>query len=496
MDLPWRTTDRGRLEVQYGDPPIGEKRDPAATDEWIPMFPGLLQTGPDGEPAGLGELPEIGIMAALPLLIHGAGGGAAIHDASHRLNKLGIRTTLSLSLMRGVEPDPLLDLLRVQQLQSAGVLSAAAALRDFAREDRRDPFVRAAAAESLLRWPDFANAWDIEEREELKALAPPRSGVPGLHAGLQRLPDDADLVLGLDCTRVPPLGALHHAWRELAVRKASDIDLLGGGAIGPYSLATLQRFVDMPGQLPYELATHFGNWRVDHALFARLPGEADGYWFHLGGRFSVKSFAAGLEAANAADVTNDGSRVTGTLYGWRVEVSSTDLEASTLVEVDSDKRGRSMPRLQHRADPDQPPVWLSWAHKADTQQSSLPPFQLDITLNPKTAQLRGTATCRNQANATSLLGKWRDWKERRAFAPADRIAPGETMTWQDVEDAPAGVDESPKAALVWLTCIAAIDAAANQSTVSWSLDVSKHSTLELARLLRFPPAVFLTLATK
>jgi hypothetical protein len=288
VEVPWSTSDDGRLLWQYRDPELADHE-----GEWLPLFDGLL----DGKAQTItaGEHLRYGPLLLLPLLLHGDGGAAAIDEAGRRLRKLGLRVSFEPAQAALRDSDPLRDLLRVRYLGSLDVAAADYTLSRWAADPERDHSVRAAAAGELGTRP---NSVFWSDADDVRAARVTRNGVAALHAGLQHLPDDFDLLLGVHSAALPTAGNLLRAWRRYQLRFASMVVMDGGASISPASYLTGQCMLDYPGQLAYELAVRFGNWRVDHALFALYLGDPDRWWFHLGGKFDVDRIEAGLRASD------------------------------------------------------------------------------------------------------------------------------------------------------------------------------------------------------
>ena len=165
VDRRWRELDDGRLEVHT-------ELLPEVTGEWVSMFPGLLQGG-----QLVGEVGELGLVPVVPLLLHGAGGAAALDEAGIRLQKLGVQVVINPGWVRDrIGQDPLRDLLLVRRFSAQDLFVATFALGEFIQveEGRRDPFVTAAAAEA------WADNMPEEHRGLFEKWLVRRDGVAGL----------------------------------------------------------------------------------------------------------------------------------------------------------------------------------------------------------------------------------------------------------------------------------------------------------------------------
>jgi len=485
LELPWRVNDKGLLEVQQGVPPTGGGNQLQYAN-WFPMFPGLFEKGFDGEAAGFGELPSLGPMVVLPLLLHGDGGAAAIVEAKHRMQKLGIRVAIDRAAMHSVRPDPLLDLLRVRRMDEAGVPSALSVLLDYAEDPRRDVFVRAAAASFLKRH-------DVGDRftglgEWRKSLTR-RNGAAALQAGLSRLPDDADVVLGIHCAAIPSLSRLLVAWRKFVLRYSSFASIHGGGNLSPGVLAGVQRRFDLPGQLPYELAVRFGNWRVDYALFAGRWGSDDGCWLHLGGVFQPALLAKGLRDAGCEAELSDDGELVAEVYGWHVRAGKSALEAwPTKMKVG--KRGGRLADLHDWANPGRPAVTALVTPACELARSlGVVGDGLVAQFDPATMSLTAKATCSDADAATSMQRAWQAWQAKRRFDPEDKALDDEHITWGTVASWGPGVGGLLVSALAWRRCVQAIDVRVDNANLAWSGDLSVFPLADLVRLLSAPPQV-------
>jgi hypothetical protein len=475
LDLPWRLSEQGRLEVQLLDDSVDTKQ--LKLGAWEPMFPGLFAPSGDS-PAGFEEFDGSAPIMALPLLLHGEGGAAAIDEATHRMRKLGQPMAVSSMLLRQLRPDPLQDLLRVKHLEGVDTYESSHALATYVEDDRRDPFVRAAAMEVLRERP---HATSLQFKVPAKPLVK-RDGAAALQAGLARMPDDVDLVVGIHSAVLPTPMDLLKARRTLLLRRSSEVLLASGASISPASLCSGQIAFDQPGQLPYELATLFGNWRVDHALFAIRTAATNQWWFHLGGLFQPEQIAAGLRTVHIESTVDREGELRATIYGWEVRVTATELEAcSSDMQITS--RGAMLPTLHDRADHGKPPAWLHApvaGKLLDAPAMQGASFDAHFQLAPR--GLHATSTCANAEAATTLLKAWQEWQNTRRCDPETK-PPGGQWTWREIAEAPPGLQEGLQTRLAWRRCVQAVDARQDGASVSWTLDLSTFPLVDLVRLL-------------
>jgi hypothetical protein len=480
LDLPWRLSEQGRLEVQLLDDSVDAKQ--LKLGAWEPMFPGLF--APWGrQPAGFGHLNAWGPIMALPLLLHGEGGAAAIDEATRRMQKLGQPMAVSARLLHQLRPDPLLDLLRVQHLAGVDTFESGRALADYAHDSRRDALVRALALQALLERP-YAN--DVSLEKPAKPAAK-RSGASALQAGLTRMPDGVDLVLGIHSAVLPTAHDLLQAWRQAQQRWSGYAQMAAGTSLGIYELSRGQINFDQPGQLPYELATLFGNWRVDHALFAVQRGPTNHWWLHLGGLFQPEQIAAGLRTAHINASLDREGELRATIYGWEVRVTATELEAwSSGMQIGS--RGAMQPTLHDRADHGQPPAWLYVPAAGKLLDvPAMPGASFGAHLQLASRQLHATATCADAEAATTLLKAWREWQSARRCDPETKPPGDAYWTWQQIAKAPGGLREDLQMRLIWRRCVQAIDAKQDGASVSWTLGLSTVALVDLVLLSNHAP---------
>jgi len=484
-DLPWRTGADGSLQVLVDSLPtgVGDAAEPGGGLGWQPMFPTLFRDDGFGGTADFGDAFRVGPIAALPLLVHGHGGAAALDEAEHRLRKLGIRVALDRGSMQDVQPDPLLDLLRVQWLTNAAVSAGARHLLDLAEDERRDPFVRAAAARAVQQ---FAQAW-APGQDEPSVAPPPRVGAPALHAGLARAPSDCDVVLGMNTAALPRLAGLLSAWRRLQLKLASTAVLYGGGNLSPAVLAEGQLRMDVPGQLPYELAVRFGNWRVDYALFAVRARETQAVWLHLGGVFQPESVRKGLEQAGIEVAADDAGGISATVYGWRVRCSPSALEAwpeSMRVAA----RGGLLASLHGWAQPSAAPVQAHLPAGGRWGEAlRLAAGGMHLQFDPSTMLATAIATAATPADAKAIRKSWLAWRASRRAAPDQQALGLEHTTWADVKQFAPGVGEPLPTALLWRRCVQAVSVEVDAARVSWRCDLRAFPATELVRLLSLWP---------
>ncbi len=419
----------------------------------------------------------------LPLLLHGEGGAAGIDEAAHRMHKLSQPMAVHSSLLRQLQTDPLLDLLRVQQLTGIDTFESSRALADYAQDGRRAPLVRAAAMQALNKRP---HAYNLPLKEPTEPLAS-RNGAAALQAGLTRLPDDVDLVLGIHSAVLPTTLGLLQAWRNIQLRWSSHALADSGGSIGIDELSRGQIAFDQPGQLPYELATLFGNWRVDHALFAVRTGPTNHWWLHLGGLFQPEQIAAGLRTAHIDASLDREGELRATIYGWEVRVTATELEAwSSGMQIGS--RGAMQPTLHDRADHGQPPAWLYVPAAGKLLDvPAMPGASFGAHLQLASRQLHATATCADAEAATTLLKAWREWQSARRCDPETKPPGDAYWTWQQIAKAPGGLREDLQMRLIWRRCVQAIDAKQDGASVSWTLGLSTVALVDLVLLSNHAP---------
>lgn len=481
IDLPWRLAADGRLEVQVGAAPTGNTE--WASQEWEPMFPDLLPGEPD-DTNGFGRPGDLGVIALVPLLFHGPGGAAAIDDASLRLQKLGIRVSMLPASVHTTTPDPLLDLLRVQHIARGEGAIADMALHAYLDDERRSAFVRAAAARALL---DRGRKFGTERNAEaISAALAGRDGPTALQTALERLPDDADLIVGIHTAAMPPATAALAAWRRRVHLGVSEIALTGGGSMSPAQLYPNQVLMDRPGQLPYELATRFGNWRVDYALIALRCSHADAWWFRLGGKFEPGRIANGLAATNAkATIREKDGVVTASAHGWNLSASRDHFEAWQ-GDLGEGRRGTRAAELRGRAAAGEPPAWLLVPRSSRLwQRGGSVAADLEVRLDAQRASLTASARCSDPDAAARLLD---GWKHRQAAWHVDLDAPvarDTTLTWREVQDGEPGVSDRLVAPLRWFQWIGRISGQAEGDTVRWTLAVADLPILDMVRWLPY-----------
>ncbi|MCA8952321.1 MAG: hypothetical protein KDE27_22615 [Planctomycetes bacterium] len=485
VDLPWRETDRGLLEVRIGDPPTGsageEQRPPA---EWRTMFPGLFAPWFDGTPSILGGIAGSPPFDALPLLLHGAGGAAALDEWARRLQKLGVRVSVDTAAMRRVAPDPLLDLLRVRHLESADTYAAMRVLVAYALDPARDPFTRAAAAEAVAR---SGMAAQMPEGAEVAARRLDRPGAAGLQSGSIRIPDDADLVIGLHSAALPSAAGLLTEWRRLQHLWLSSTVADQGESASPARFVDAQLRMDQPGQLPYELAARFGNWRVDYALFAVRCDAGNSCWFHLAGAFQPQRLADGARAAGIEDVVCERGEVRAALDGWQVRCTPLEFEA-----WQGDLDGTARGGRDDLPGADDAPVWAIVAPGSRLGESmGLGRAGLTARFAADLGALSAVSDPGDAAVAERLLTRWNDWQAARSLQPDWSFPNFFAGTWQEIAATRPGLNESGKIALSWLRCVGAVVTRREGTRVEWQLDLTKFAALDLVRLLATDPLFLL-----
>lgn len=490
VELPWRETADGRLEYRTHIPGEG-----VGEPEWQPMFPDLVT-----EDSAFGTVADLPVVTLVPLLCHGVGGAGAIVEAEYRLERLPVRLVRSHGWIRAhLEPHPLRDLLAVRWLAASETAVATFALREMAAlygvneahgERERDAFVRAAAAAALIRRsPELLGGLDLvdDARALIRRLVGARAGAGSLHAGLARLPDDAKLVGGFHAAAVPDAAPMLQAWRQLVARHASE-QMLDQEFLSPAQLRIAQLAADSPGQLPYELASRFGNWRADYALFARRGADAARWWWFVGGKFQPDRVQKGLETSGLRDVTSKTGVVAASSAGWRVRVSSATFELWQ-GDLDDVPRGARVAELHDRATEGAAPVWL-WIEPDCpgvplTTGAAQP---LDVRVDPVAGVVRANATFTNEAAAAAVSELWSNWQAGARFDLDERADIDAPYTWRQVEEAPPGLGEIGKGRLTWRRCVTAVKHECDGVKLTWNLDLAAFPLVDRLRWLA-PPLV-------
>lgn len=157
-------------------------------------------------------------------------------------------------------------------------------------QQTQDPFLRRAANEALAELDNKQRPANIKLRE-----------LP------IEVPTTADFWLLIDSAHIPPARAL-----PLQVRKGS-IDyawslLINDGEADTNSMAHCQRQIDLPDEMPYELARSWGRTRVDQCLIAIGGSNARPClnWAAASGCFEVDVLAAYLATRQIAYRLEDG----------------------------------------------------------------------------------------------------------------------------------------------------------------------------------------------
>lgn len=484
LDLPWRVTEQGRLEVHE----LADSVDAAVPQfgEWTPMFPRLFQRAARNEHPDE-DLGRFGPFLVLPLLVHGDGGAAAIDEATLRLRKLALGTTCHRLTLLQLQPDPLVDLLRIRHIATIDVAAADLALHSYAFDDRRDAFVRAAAARALV---DRLRARGEDVDDGTAALLVKRNGAAALQAALARAPDDADLLLGLHGAAMPSTAPLLAAWRTFMTRFTSSVYLSASSSLSPRQYTIGQLATDRPGQLPCELAAIFGNWRVDHALFALRHREQDEWWFQLGGSFQPQRLADGLRAVGGSASLGEAGELRGSLLDWEIRATTSELEAWPK-GMNIGPRGARLAELHGRASANEAPAWLLIPSTSRLGgQLGVAGCSLDVRLQLAPRAATAVAQCPDAPAAERLHANWRTWQAQRTCTPTDKV-PGEDVTWATAVTVPPGAAEGRRTRWFWRTCLQAVQVSRDGARVAWTLDLANCSLVDLVRLLGDSPTVIL-----
>lgn len=304
------------------------------------------------------------------------------------------------------------------------------------------------------------------------------------------MPDDIDLVLGVHGAALGRRPELLAAWRQGAACLCSSVALALGPNTSPVARTRLQLQLDLPAQLPYELAVHFGNFRVDYALMAARRGERLRWWLHLGGVFQPAKFAAGIRAAGGVVAAEEGGSVLGTLGGYGVRVTATACEAWHQ-EIDAGARGAWSQRLGGRAARDEPPVWLhAPATSAITKATAADGCTVDVTFRPEPRGLVATLQAPDEAAATRALATFRAWQAGRSFEDDEELPRSGERTWADVAKQ-ADLDQY-SLRLTYRRAVLSAQARRDGSRVDVEVDLTPYSLTHLVSLLSGNPVRLLT----
>ncbi|MCA8967635.1 MAG: hypothetical protein KDC48_22330, partial [Planctomycetes bacterium] len=480
IDLPWRLTADGRVEVQVGAAPTGDTE--PSTGEWLPMFPGLLPREPDGGD-GFGETGTLGVIALVPLLFHGPGGAAAIDDASRRLQKLGIRVSMLPASVSTTTPDPLLDLLRVRHIARGQTDLSDFALGAFLADEHRGEFVHAAAAQALL---DRNGIGAKLHADAITAALQGRDGTVALQAAVERVPDIADLILVLHTAALPPATAALAAWRRAMQNEVGRTAREMGGSMSPAIIVRPQRAMDQPGQLPFELAVRFGNWRVDGAVIALRRGDVDAWWFRLGGRFDPTKLATGLAATAAqAMVREKDGVVTAQAHGWSLRASRDFFEAWQ-GDFGAGPFGSRAAELRSHVAAGQPPAWIFVPRSSALwRNAGWEPADLHVDLDPQLRSVSATANCQDAEIAKRLLRRWKALQVDLTIDLDDPVSADQPWTWRQVRDAGEGLAEDLKPILRLREWIGAVTSGIEANTIRGSASVAELPIFDVLHWLRY-----------
>lgn len=481
-DYPWRTDEKGLLWMDTAAQPHGSG--PGSRDAaWVPLFPELVDLRPDNASDRITNLAGLGLFCLIPLLLTHEGGAACIEEAPRRMSKLGIRMTMNRDVMRDVSPDPRLDWLRLRWLESVDAAEATFVLYDIACDPRRDQMVRrGAAAVFATRMRQRAGVQD----ERVAAVLQPIDMPASLDSSLRRIPNDADWLVCVDCRSLHGSKNAMQAWRRFHQNMASAVSLERGSALPPEALIDMQSVIDRPGQLPYELACLFGNWRVDCAVFAGATG-ADGWWMvTMRGDFDANAIETGFEALRFP-VTRDGDGdVVVRIAEYSLWLNEHGLEVVGLQRSGAPK-GRWATLLQERPMKDAN-VWVHVPVQSKLWPlAGLPQGKCDATLDVRTGSARAHYRADSPEHAERVMSTWRAWQAERSCEPEGGVPGRDDLRWRDVEAADPGLAGYADVALAWRQCVSATTVVAKGDEVRWELGWNGMKLDRLVGLLWLPP---------
>lgn len=450
LGTEWRSGADGRLEFRV----LGERASQNGGEAWKPLIPELRATVASEMSAEAQFLAELGPIAILPLFLHGHGGAVGIAEAERRLTKLGIGHTI-LATQGPWPDDETHDLLRISLLSRSGVAVSRLAMRHFEKSPSR--FVRAAAA---------AAANDETERP-LRA----RSEQARLGA-VTSIPSGHVFALGIDAAALADIDGMLAAWRHYCRRRASEGDLRAGGSVPLDQFAVMQRWMDIPGQLPVEVAAVIGNWRCDYVA---LVGFGNGsWWLRVEGDFSPDIGRRGLRALGGEVDEARGDGVRTVLRGLRVTLTATSLEVEAGDVPVEHRVGHDPELLRLSKDAD---AWARVGKGEVLQELGLAGIDLQL----RGGVLTGTAAAPVPADVVSA---WRRWRANVPSKPTDRLG---GLELQELEAIPAGCREEERDRLAWCRLLQSLEIEAKDGEAVLRLDLGSLSAIDRVRLLaRWP----------
>lgn len=450
LGTEWRSAADGRLEFRV----LGEPTPRDGTSAWQALIPELRAVVASEMSAEARFLAEVGPMAMLPLFLHGQGGAVGIAEAERRLTKLGIGHTI-LATQGSWADDETHDLLRISLLSRSGIAVSRQAMRQFAKSPSR--FVRA-AAESMANGEAERPLRARSEQARLGAV----TSIPSGHA----------FALGVDAAALADIDGLLAAWRHYCRRRASEGDLAAGGSVPLDQFVSLQRWMDIPGQLPLEVAAVIGNWRCDYVAFAAFGNGA--WWLYVGGDFSPDVCKRGLRSLGGEIDEGRVGVACAVLRGLRVTMTATSLEVEA----------GDVP-VEHRVGHDPEVLRLSegvdaWA-RADKGEELRQLGLTGLALQLRGGVLTGTATA---PEAVDVVSAWNRRCATVPSAPTDRLG---GLSLQELVSMPAGCREWDRDILAWCQLVKALELEAKDGQAVLRLDLRPFAALDLVRLLvRWP----------
>jgi hypothetical protein len=320
---------------------------------------------------------------------------------------------------------------------------------------------------------------------EMQKLRPNRRDGSELQAALTKIPSNCDWVIGIP---VYAMGAARDwltAWRQLQVEALSSVIMDMGAAMDDGMMQEWQRRVDLPGQLPYEVANQFGNWRVDYAVVAKLRGQEGGWWCWLKGSFRPELVKAGLASCNA-EAGLVGSAADGALEnaGWCVKVSDQEIEIWTK-RSDLSGRGLQHGSLQAQTTEGEA-LWLRIQGGGDWCAAAEGFAHIDVSWRVNERDAVATGYCKDERWAARVLEEWLEWREQRSCRDTER-ALGSLFTWRQVAEAPSGLGYTLKSALRWRELLRTIRAKREARMVIWEFDTRQVTIKDAVRMLSVGP---------
>lgn len=267
------------------------------------------------------------------------------------------------------------------------------------------------------------------------------------------------------------------------LRRASDVVVSAGASLAPSQLCELQIVMDIPGQLPWEIARRFGNWRVDSAVVVMRNTRNPRLWLRLDGEFQTQHMADGLRGCGMEVHLEESGRLSASDEEWSIKADSKTVQAWQAEFAGAESGGWAGRILKCQS-----PIWFiapngsdilannEWGDVEAMGEIAFAPARIACELAPTNGAVE------------RLAGRVRQWVgEQRPDLDAS-VGRGGAMTWGDVLRAPRGVHERLRTQVAVRTVASNVSVDVEGRVVQLACDLGQLPLEEVAGIMALWPS--------